>query len=239
MDVLELIESTCRQVLATPDPTAALAQLALQQPVYDFLTQGNPNHDYFRWRLGELSNQAASQPTATELSEVEEAARRVASSADPASLEADLLQSGNFPFVKRPHALHDFYQWRLAVARAPPPPKRSGFLSVALDSKADGNHAVSIGQLMLLLAPLIEAGDCDPGIFVDPNGHVVIPANVFDEPQHAVQLRPVNPSNRGPIVTTVLPIAMLPAVLPIQHVEVPLPTPSTPPPGVDDTVITF
>eukprot|EP00754_Rhynchopus_humris_P040074 Rhum_TRINITY_DN23124_c0_g1::Rhum_TRINITY_DN23124_c0_g1_i1::g.177215::m.177215 len=50
---------------------------------------------------------------------------------------------------------------------------------VALDPSAPGNHRLTVGQLFLMLAPIMDEPDKKHGAFVDPHGHVVIPVTAF------------------------------------------------------------
>eukprot|EP01062_Namystynia_karyoxenos_P069667 TRINITY_DN65133_c0_g1_i1.p1 TRINITY_DN65133_c0_g1~~TRINITY_DN65133_c0_g1_i1.p1 ORF type:complete len:273 (+),score=58.08 TRINITY_DN65133_c0_g1_i1:113-931(+) len=66
------------------------------------------------------------------------------------------------------------------VARTAPTPEGPPTVDIVLDPNAHGNHRITVGQLLLMLAPIVDAPDKDPGIFVDRNGHVVIPVEAFE-----------------------------------------------------------
>ena len=138
-----------------------------------------------RWRVGELrarENAGRAQPSEEMLAAVETAAKRISESNAPEAEQQQLLSSGSSPFIDASHPLHDFFKWRLTLASAPPPPKKTGHVTFALNHRAPGNTPLSMGQLFTMLAPLLESKNSKPGIFIDPNGHVVIPAGVFDPP---------------------------------------------------------
>eukprot|EP01064_Diplonema_japonicum_P016387 TRINITY_DN2440_c0_g1_i1.p1 TRINITY_DN2440_c0_g1~~TRINITY_DN2440_c0_g1_i1.p1 ORF type:complete len:214 (+),score=34.29 TRINITY_DN2440_c0_g1_i1:60-644(+) len=181
--VLKTIEEACKQVVAAANPSAASAALMLTGK-YPFLQPGAEYHDYYQWRLGQLRNESITEtqsPSVKDLATIEETVKRIAGASSHEAEEAQLLSSGTCGFMQKGHPLHGFYMWRLSLAKAPQRPKRTGHVTVTLDANQSNNHPLSIGQLLVMLAPVIESGSTDPGIFCDPNGHLVIPASVFDE----------------------------------------------------------
>eukprot|EP01063_Lacrimia_lanifica_P033942 TRINITY_DN6170_c1_g1_i1.p1 TRINITY_DN6170_c1_g1~~TRINITY_DN6170_c1_g1_i1.p1 ORF type:complete len:220 (+),score=87.06 TRINITY_DN6170_c1_g1_i1:56-661(+) len=185
--VQETIQEACSLILGAKNPDATAAELIMTGK-FAFLQPGQPYHNQYRWRLGEMraaqrnAKPAPRQPTPEELVAIESAVAKITDpAANPALVEAQLVQSGAYPFLVQGHYLYDYYMWCLSRARAPPPPRKAGHVTVSLEPNHDNNKEISLGQLMLMLAPLVEDKVKDPGMFVDPNGHIVIPAAVFDE----------------------------------------------------------
>ncbi|KAJ9459585.1 hypothetical protein DIPPA_04293 [Diplonema papillatum] len=52
-------------------------------------------------------------------------------------------------------------------------------VTLALDPGAPGNHRITIGQLLLMLAPIADDTSKDLGAFVDRHGHIIIPVTGF------------------------------------------------------------
>ena len=96
------------------------------------------------------------------------------------SMESRLLTAGRM-FIEPGHPSFDYYRWRLGLEIQAPPAKKTGHVTVTMNDDFDSNTPVSMGQLVTMLAPLIETGNHKPGIFLDSHGHVVLPASAFDE----------------------------------------------------------
>eukprot|EP01059_Diplonema_ambulator_P020441 TRINITY_DN34237_c0_g1_i1.p1 TRINITY_DN34237_c0_g1~~TRINITY_DN34237_c0_g1_i1.p1 ORF type:complete len:208 (+),score=43.01 TRINITY_DN34237_c0_g1_i1:41-625(+) len=181
--ILETIEDACKQIMGSANPSATAASLMLTGK-YPFVQPGAQYHDYYEWRLGQMRNEAlpsVQSPSLNDLAAIEDAVKRVATAPSHEAEESQLLSSGTCGFMVKGHPLHDFYMWRLSLAKKAQRPKKTGHITVTLNSSQGGNTPISMGQLLVMLAPIIESGNTDPGIFCDPNGHLVIPSTIFDE----------------------------------------------------------
>ena len=141
-----------------------------------------------RWRLGELRTEGMTGdkvlPTDADLNAIEDAVAEVG--ADIQALDAFLLNAGK-KFVMPGHPTYEYYRWRISLLQAPQLSRKKGHVTITVDDSAEKNTPVSVGQLLVLLAPLLENGQYDPGLFIDPNGHVVLPASIFEDKANEAQ----------------------------------------------------